>query len=500
MKTIRIIIPAFLEINIFTRQARKTTALGPVLLATVINKIKGVRAEVIDENNYHGPRDKNGLPDHTVLQKDNPAAIVGFYCGLTCTIERVWQVAKFYKERGIFTIAGGKHAYYEPEETLNHNIDVVFHGDAELVIQEVIENLINRTSLEKIAGISFKTDGKIQTNEPYMLENKDLDSLPYPDFNLLRFAKVKTYPIGRIRGCSMSCEFCSVKGKPRYASAQYLFNIVKWLVETRKARRFFIVDDRLEQDLKGTMEFFKKIYNKYGNRLCFSVQIRLEVAKNIPLLEIMKKAGVWCVCVGYESPIDQDLKAMRKGYSSKNMIEWTKVLRRYFWIHAMFIAGYPLKEEQSSFTPKEIVKIYKKFIRKARIHSIQVLFAGPVVGSDLRKRIQDRIFPLDLVPWKMYDGAHICFKPDNMTVGELQWIGIKLMKGFYQKISLIRISIRTIIFPVDFFIRGWGKWYQGWKKDGINFLSHLLFRTWLKKQRNKELIKKLEQYRFDLRP
>ncbi len=77
MKTIRIIIPVF-SINIFSRQAKRTSALGPVLLATVINKMKGIRVEIIDENNYHGPKDNNGLPDHSVLQKDNPACIVGF--------------------------------------------------------------------------------------------------------------------------------------------------------------------------------------------------------------------------------------------------------------------------------------------------------------------------------------------------------------------------------------------------------------------------------------
>ncbi len=491
MKTIRIIVPAFPEINIFTRQARKTTALGPITLATVINKMGEYRVEVIDENNYNGPRDSNRLADHAVLQKDNPAVLVGFYCGLTSTMERVWQIAKFYQGLDVHTIAGGWHAHYCPEETLNHNIDVVVHGDAELIIRELIKALMSKDSLDKIPGISFKADGKIRSNNPYILENKDMDNTPYPDFSLLGFAKVKIYPIGRIKGCSMNCEFCSVKGKPRYASAEHLFNTVKWLVETRKARHFFIVDDRLEQDLGGTMKFFKMIHHEYGNRLSFTVQIRLETAKNIPLLEIMKKAGVRCACIGYESPIDEDLKAMRKGYLSLNMIEWTKTLHRYFWIHGMFIVGYPLKEAQSSITAKEIVKRYKKFIRKARIHSIQVLLPVPIVGTDLRKRLKDRIFPLDIVPWKMYDGNYPCFKPNNMSVKEFQLVGIKIMKGFYQKISLVRIGIRTIVFPVDFFIRGWGKWHLGWKKAVINYSGHILVRSWLRKQKDKKFLEKL---------
>lgn len=493
MKTIRIIIPAFPEINIFTRQAKKTTALGPIIIATVINKLMGFRVEVIDENNYRGERGGDDLPDHSVLQKNDPAVVVGFYCGLTSTMERVWKLAEFYKQQGVHTIAGAWHAHYCPEETLNNNIDVVIHGDAELVVNRVISALVSGCSLEEIPGVSFKTDEGTKRNKPDMLEDKNIDDLPDLNFGLLRFAKIRTYPIGRIRGCSMGCEFCSVKGKPRYASADYLFNTVRWLVETRGARRFFIVDDRSEEDPKGTAEFFKKIADTYGNKLCFSVQIRLETAKNIPLLEIMKKGGVRYVCVGYESPIDEDLKAMNKRYLSSDMIGWTKILRRYFWVHGMFIVGYPPKEGQISIKPKEIVKIYKWFIRKAGIDSIQVLLPVPIVGTKLRERLGDRVFPLDLVPWRFYDGNYPCFKPDNMTLKELQWIGVKLMKGFYRRRSIIRIGLRTIVFPLDFFIRGWGVWRKGWERDIINFSGHILVRKWLKKQESKRFIDKLEK-------
>ena len=58
----RMIIPAFPDVNVFTRQAKKTTALGPIMVATAANKLWGWRVEVIDENNCPGaPKDKNGL-------------------------------------------------------------------------------------------------------------------------------------------------------------------------------------------------------------------------------------------------------------------------------------------------------------------------------------------------------------------------------------------------------------------------------------------------------
>jgi len=491
---VRFIVPASPEVNIFTRPGKITTALGLVMVATAANKLWGLKVEIIDENNYRkGPKDKNGLPDHVALQKENPAVVVCFYCGLSSTMERVWELAKLYK---VAAIAGGWHAHYCPEETLKHNIDVVVHGDGELVIRQIIEALKEKRPLADIPGISFMENGKVKTNPPEMLEVSDLNGLPYPDFGLLRYAKIKIYPIGRIRGCSMNCEFCSVRGKPRWATADYFFNLVKWLIETRKARSFFIVDDRSEEDLGGTIEFFRMISEKYGSRLNFTIQMRLEAAKNIELLEVMKKAGVRTVCVGYESPIDKDLRAMRKGYSSSLMLKWTKILRSYFKVHGMFMVGYPSKEKKNSISAKEIIKYFRRFIRKASLYTIQILLPCPVVGTDLRKRLEKegRLFPLDLVSWNKYDGNFLCFMPDNMTLREFQEIPMKIMSRFYNPLSFIRIPLRTVSLPVDYFIRGWKSWYRGWSRDVIKYGGHLLLRRWRKRQEGNEFIKGLEKY------
>jgi len=493
---VRFIVAAHPEINIFTRQAKKTTALGPVMVATVANKLWGWRVEVIDENNFKGPRDKQGLPDHFVLQKENPAQVVGFYCGLTSTMERVWELAEFYHREKVFTIAGGWHAHYCPEETLKHNIDVVVHGDGEPVIQQILNVLREGSSLENIPGISFLKEGQVKNNLPEMLEVSDLNDLPFPDFGLLEYAKMKMYPIGRVRGCGMNCEFCSVKGKPRWASAQHLFNTVKWLVETRRAYHFFIVDDRLEEDLDGTIEFFRLISEKYGSWLYFTVQTRLEIAKNTELLEIMKKAGVRTVCIGVESPIDGDLRAMHKGYLSSHMLEWVKILRRYFRTHLMFIVGYPSMERQKAISPKEIIRCFTRFIRKAYPDTVQILLPVPIVGSDLRRRLEKegRIFALDLVSWSKYDGSYPCFKPDNMSVGEFQEVGVKLMSRFYNPWSFVRIPLRIVAFLFDLCIRGWGDWCRGWKRDITQCGGHFLIRRWRKRQEKDKFIKRLEKY------
>ncbi|RPH32135.1 hypothetical protein EHM92_08800, partial [bacterium] len=68
---LRIIVPAFPAFNIYSRIAMKTTALGPVCVATAVHEIEGWDAEVIDENNLgrYGPRSPQGGADHELLQE-----------------------------------------------------------------------------------------------------------------------------------------------------------------------------------------------------------------------------------------------------------------------------------------------------------------------------------------------------------------------------------------------------------------------------------------------
>jgi len=494
---IRFIIPASPEVNIFSGQAKKTTALGPVMVATAASKLWRWRVEVIDENNYrNGPKDNQGLPDHEVLQERNPADVVGFYCGLTSTIERVWQLAEFYHEKAQ-TIAGGWHAHYCPEETLRHNIDVVVHGDGEIVIQKILTAFEQEEEIGDIPSISFLDKGEIKTNPPNIFETPDLNALPYPDFGLLKYAKVSIYPIGRTRGCRMNCEFCSIKGKPRWSTGEHFFKTVEWLVSTRNARSFFIVDDRLEEDIDGTLDFFRRVAERYGNRLNFTVQVRLEAAKNIELLRTMERAGVRVVCIGYESVIDAELRAMNKGYSSAQMLGWTKIWRQLFRIHAMFIFGYPLKDRGTSISPKEMIKAFRIFLSKARPDTVQILHPIPLVGTDLRKRLEeeDRIYPQELAPWSKYDGNFVCFQPDNMTPREFQEASMKLMNRFYSLLlSLINIPLRTIAFPIDCLFRGWEAWHRGWWRNVVRFGGHLLIRRWKRRQDIKLFIERLEKY------
>jgi radical SAM superfamily enzyme YgiQ (UPF0313 family) len=449
--------------------------------------------EVIDENNLgrFGPVSETGGADHKFLQHQRPADIVGFYGGLTSTIPRLYQIAQFYKNQGIVTIAGGQHFIEDTiPEALSSGIDYIVIGEAEETITELLEVLESGRDADQVKGIAYLKNGKIvftAEREPLT----DFNKLPLPDFSLVRYANIKIYPVERIRGCGMDCEFCTVKGKPRHAEPERLLEHISSLVETRNAAKFFIVDDLFGQQRDETIRFCNLLaaYEKrIGRRFDITVQIRLDKARDTELLSAMRQAGVQTVAIGFESPIDTELKAMNKHISSSEMVSWAKIFHKFgFLVHGMFIFGYPLKDSAGLDIPvEERVRCYKDFIVKAKIDTVQVLLPVPMPGTELRHRLsmQNRIYSLEDIGWEYYDGNFPLFEPDSpLTSEQIETCAKKIMGRFYHFKYMFLIVVNIFSFPgLIFFFHniplGWWKWYRSWRNYLVRFGGWITLKKW----------------------
>lgn len=529
-RRLRIVIPAFPAFNIYSRIACRTTALGPVRVATAVNEVAGWDAEVIDENNLarYGPRADSGGADHELIQRQRPADVVGFYGGLTSTIPRLYELAGQYKRMGVTTVAGGQHfAGDNIEEALRAGIDYIVLGEGEETIAELLhaieedlartdtdDHRLPRTSAEsvfgRIRGIAFLHEGRIvctPEREPLL----DFDRFPFPDFSLVRYAKIRVYPVERIRGCPMHCEFCTVKSTPRAASAERLFENIRYLVETRNARRFFVVDDLFGQQREDTIRLCRRLreyQEAIGLQFSITVQIRLDKANDPELLAAMRQAGVRHVAIGFESPIDEELKAMNKHINSEKMLSLVRVFRKHgFWVHGMFIFGYPAASGDQFIMPvKERVKRFRRFIRQSGIDSVQVLLPVPLPGTELRRRLEEqgRIYPLEDVGWQYYDGNFPLFEPDPPTTAEeLQRAGKRIMSHVYRFRYAILVAASILSFPVLVFSlhrlkTGWSRWYRKWEIRLIRFGGWITIRKWTSDFRRGDFLPRLQKARVRL--
>jgi radical SAM superfamily enzyme YgiQ (UPF0313 family) len=503
---LRIVVPAY-------PAARKTTALGPVYVASAVNEMEGWDAEVVDENNLrrYGPRGKSGGADHAFLQDLRPAQVVGLYGGLTSTIPRLYEVARFYKDRGIVTVAGGQHFIGENiAEALSCGIDYVVIGEGEETIKELLEALRAGRDVAAIKGIAFRQNGCIvetPAREPLM----DFERLPAPDFSLVRYATIRLYPVGRIRGCGMNCEFCTVKGKPRFASVERFLEDISRLVETHGARHFFIVDDLFGQQREETLRFcrmLRRYQERIGRRLVVTVQIRLDKAKDIELLTAMRQAGIQHVAIGFESPVEEELKAMDKRVHAEEMLSLARTFHKFgFWVHGMFIFGYPAKGGAEFDMPAaRRVRRFRRFIKRARIDSVQILLPVPLPGTQLRKRLvdQNRVYSVQDVGWEFYDGNFPLFEPDPpLTAPDMQAAAKQIMGRFYHFRHLFMVAASILSFPalalsLHRLRLGWGAWYRRWQNSLIGFGGWITIRRWTTAFRKSDFLQRLQRAREHL--
>ena len=306
----------------------------------------------------------------------------------------------------------------------------------------------------------------------------------------------------------MDCEFCTVKGKPRIASPERLLERISLLLETRNARKFFVVDDLFGQDRSETLRFcamLKNYQKTTGKRLDLGVQIRLDKAKDPELLLAMRQAGINFIAIGFESPIAEELKAMNKRLKPEDMLKLTKIFRKFgFLAHGMFIFGYPMKKGANfRMAAEERVKHFRNFIKKSKLDTIQVLLPVPLPGTELRKRLEEekRAYPVQDIGWEYYDGSFPLFEPDEPVMPEeMQASARKIMGKFYRFHYMFMLGLNTIAFPyLIFFLHdikaGWKKWYRGWRNQMIRFGGWMTMRNWTSTFKKDNFSQKLQKAR-----
>jgi radical SAM superfamily enzyme YgiQ (UPF0313 family) len=266
---------------------------------------------------------------------------------------------------------------------------------------------------------------------------------------------------------------------------------ISHLAETRNARNFFIVDDLFGQDREETIRFCDMMHDyqrRIGKRIGLGVQIRLDKAKDHELLAAMRRAGINGLAIGFESPIEEELKAMKKHLKSADMISMARTYRKFgFIVHGMFIFGYPSAAGVNFSMPaQERIKHFRKFIKKAGIDTVQILLPVPLPGTEFRHRLDagHRLYPLQNIGWEYYDGNFPLFEPDEpLTAEEMQASAWQIMSKFYQFKYMFFVALNLLSFPgIIFFLynikAGWRRWYRIWRGCIIRFAGWIFLKRW----------------------
>lgn len=248
---------------------------------------------------------------------------------------RVFQLTKSVDPK-IITIAGGVHfANAEKDAFSKYPIDVIVRGEGEVTLPELLATLESKNDPGKVAGLALP-DGKggvTRTNPRSLIE--DLDTLPFPAYDLLPMEKYGTarylfspggVTIHHSRGCINNCTYCACwlqmaaqvqKGTlPRWRTRSVTPVVDEMEVLARKygKRCQVFVDDVWNADPMWADRFADELLKRgLGiNWFAFMRADHLIRDDASGLFGKLISSGLTHICVGLERAQTEELEALEK--------------------------------------------------------------------------------------------------------------------------------------------------------------------------------------------
>jgi len=288
----------------------------------------------------------------------------------------------------------GPHVSVLSDEILRESncVDAVARREYDYTILEVSEG----KDFDKIKGLSWH-DNEKTTNNPDRTLIKDLDKFPFVSKIYKRDLKISLYrepellhPYVSImtgRSCPFRCTFCLwpqtfFSREYRVRSPQNVTNEVEYIKEEIPEVKEIMFDD-------GTFTAFPKRVEEICDLIkhmdmTWSCNARADV--RFKTLKKMKEAGCRMLIVGYESANQQILNNIRKGITTKEMIEFSNNCKKLgLMIHGCFIFGLPGET-------KESIEKTVKFAIDLDLDSVQASVATPYPGTEFYKEYKEKGF------------------------------------------------------------------------------------------------------------
>ncbi|MBU0693809.1 MAG: B12-binding domain-containing radical SAM protein [Candidatus Omnitrophica bacterium] len=285
------------------------------------------------------------------------------------------KYAKEAKNKGYFVVLGGIHISTLPE-SLPEYVDVGVIGEGEQTFLEILRRY-PQTDFESIKGVVFWKDGNTLTTTSPRELIEDLDSIPFPDRDILGVGK-HAY-IMTSRGCPFKCRFCSSArfwGRARFASAEYVANEISLLVQEMGVKRITIYDDLFtakKSRLRRLVELLEE--RQIISRVKFSCSSRANITDEETIC-LLKRMGVVSIGFGFESGNERMLQFLKgESIHLSDSIRAACLAKKHgLFVNGSFVIGSPDE------TKKEILDTYN-FMKKLPLDSIDVYVITPFPGT-----------------------------------------------------------------------------------------------------------------------
>lgn len=396
---------------------------------------------------------------------------------MTFQFDTARRIAAFIKSlhKEIKIAIGGYHATLMYEEIASSDdcksFDYIIRGEGEKTFADMLDAIEGKREWKYIAGLSYRCNGDIVHNPPRPLENLDTLQLPRRDARIwggYLFSGKGLDMVETSRGCTMTCNFCSMNRMYGRTFRTYSFErIMQDLANAKKngARYITFSDDNITMNVKRFESLCDAIVSAGHNDLRYIVQASTTGIASSPVLaQKMARAGIQIVFLGIENVSERNLKLMNKG----NMLEKTNRAIEYLHGNNILIVGGMILGHAED--KEEDIAQNFEFFDKANIDFYGEQIITPYPKTGMRDILIKEGLVTNAYDYRKYNGFWANVRTKYLSSEDLQFLRWKykrkystffkttpVFKANFSMVNLLRVLILRPYYRIKNFITSMGK-------------------------------------------
>lgn len=315
---------------------------------------------------------------------------------ITGTARRAYELSAQFRARGKTVVLGGPHVTLVPEEAAG-NADAIAVGYAEDTWPQLLRDYAR---------------GELQSEyrqaHDFSLDRPDMPFAKREMFDKRHFLTQAVFEA--TRSCGHDCEFCIA---PTAWGSRQFQKPVSWVVEDIKRvgqKRILFIDLNLVADKAYARELFTALVPLKVRWFGLSTVL---IAHDRELMELMARSGCRGLLLGLETITPQSLGDANKRFNGS--VDYATLIAD---LHDLGIAIQGCFVFGLDHDTTDVFEMTAEFAIDNAIDLPRFAILTPFPGTPLHTRLaqQGRILTRN---WELYDGQHVVFQPQHMSVQEL---------------------------------------------------------------------------------
>lgn len=379
----------------YTHPTRKRVKEPSVMQSAVPELIaglcpEGAQVEIFNEKEVDVPLDR-----HWDLV---------FFSYLHSYYEHTKVLSTLFRQRGMVTVAGGRHAGHFTEDVQRY-FDAVIVGEPEPNVPALIRDF-ERKELRKLYNLNGFESEKIQ---PYRYELIDYSS------NRMRLPGIEA-----TRGCPFTCNFCVLTGHEpfRYRPIDQVISEIRHRMSWNP-HYFGLLDDAfifLDNNLGGSPRYLRELCEALVPlKKTWGCALTYNILMDQDLVHLMARAGCRYIYTGLESLDPEAIRAMNK--RQNRLSELNQVIQRVHSAGILLSFGLIVGSDGDTNDYLERLPGYLADLRYFSVTFLGIVCPYPETPFFRQLQADGRLLP-DTIS-RDYDGYTLCHRPRHLEPSEV---------------------------------------------------------------------------------